>query len=138
LQTLQHIQALSLSPTDAPALLQHCSSLQCLLATAADWGCLQDWLGPVQVQGCAAAAATTQLQPCISRSFTNSRTVGSSGSSKGSRGGVQDTGADLQGVVLQALVRLVDSKKPDVLVKVRLVGRSATTYPAAPLAARRS
>jgi hypothetical protein len=76
---------------------------------------------------------TTQLQPCKSRSFTSSRSVSSSSSSKGSGGGVQDTGADLQGMVLQALVRLVDSKKPDVLVKVSLAGGSLTTYSAAPL-----
>lgn len=132
LQALQQIQALSLSPTDAPALLQHCSDLQCLLATAADWGYLQEWLGPVQAQGCRAAAPTTQLQPCVSRNLTSSRTVSSS-SSKGSRDGVQDTGADLQGALLQALVRLVDSKKPDVLVKVSSAGRSVKTYPAVPL-----
>lgn len=111
LRILQQVQALSLSPTDAPALLQHCSDLQCLLATAADnWGCLQDWLSTASAQNAVGAAG--QLQPCVSRSLTSSRHVGSAS--------LQETvGADLQALLLQTLVRLVDSKKPDVLVKVR-------------------
>lgn len=108
LRVLGHVQALSLSPVDAPVLLQHCSNLQCLLATAADWGCLQEWVSAAPAQG---AAGAQQLQPCVSKSLSSRRTVGNSS-------GPQDTGADLQGILLQSLVRLVDSKKPDVLVKV--------------------
>lgn len=111
LRILQQVQALSLSPSDAAALLQHCSGLQCLLATATDnWGCLQDWLSTAPAQNAAGAAG--QLQPCVSRSLTSSRHVGSAS--------LQETvGVDLQALLLRTLVRLADSKKPDVLVKVR-------------------
>lgn len=103
LQSLAHIQRLSLSPCDAPALLQHCADLQCLLATAADWGVLQTWLVSTPSRAAAAAAAASDS---VATSHSSLQPSGSSA-------------ADLRSVLVQSLVRLVDSKKPDVLVKVR-------------------
>jgi hypothetical protein len=142
LRVLRHIKALSLSPGDAPALLSCCTELQCLLATAADWGCLQDWLysspglgagatAPVPPRAAAAAASTqearstmagdVQLQPVLRRSLGSSRTCSAAGRQDSpAAGAAAALSQDLRAEVLQTLLRLVDSKKPDVLVKVRL------------------
>jgi hypothetical protein len=112
LSILQQIQALSLSPTDAPAVLKHCSQLQCLLDTAADWGCLQEWLHPAPLQ-----TGASQLQPCVSRNLSSSnRAISGGGNQHGRPQGLGEH--DLHAVLMQTLVRLVDSRKPDVLVKV--------------------
>lgn len=135
LRVLRHIKTLSLSPGDAPALLSCCTELQCLLATASDWGYLQDWLytspglgtgvaGPAPLAAAAAsmqeasstAAADVQLQPVLRRSLGSSRTCSTAGQQDSPAGALSQ---DLRAEVLQTLLRLVDSKKPDVLVKVR-------------------
>jgi len=118
LQVVQRMQALSLSPADAAALLQCCVQLQCLLDTAADWGCLQQWL---ELPSAQAAQGMSRLHPSadtavIASSSSTSSASSHDGSLSGTRAGSLQ---GLHGTLLQALVRLVDSKKADVLVKVK-------------------
>jgi hypothetical protein len=95
---VQQLSSLPLSPAaaDASALLKACAALQTLLDTAEDQQHLQQWLAsPVHAD--TAAAAAVQLGSAV----------------------VQGSSGDVRGILVAALVRLVDCPKPDVVVKVR-------------------
>lgn len=95
---VEQLSSLPVSPAaaDAAALLRACATLQTLLDTAEDQQCLQKWLAtPAQAAALAAAAGPGQA------------------------GLAQGGSADVRGVVVAALVRLVDCPKADVVMKVR-------------------
>lgn len=88
---LSRVRMQPLSPGGSPALLLACSELQSLLDTAADWGTLNQWLAAVPAPPAG---------------------VGVSG------GEEVVAHVDVREQLLTSLVRLVDSRTPDVLVKV--------------------